>query len=149
MELLDALEKEFSIDADRRYVTGLSMGGYGTFDLLVRRPRDFAAAIPICGGADNSRAKDIAHVPMWIFHGSEDGAVPVARSRLIVEALKGAGGKPRYTEYQGAGHLIWSRAYAEPELVEWLFHCRRGRGDSGPDRDGGGGPGVPGRPKTT
>ena len=125
MELLDALEKEFSVDPDRRYVTGLSMGGFGTFDLLVRRPRDFAAAIAICGGAGQSRAKQIAHVPLWAFHGSDDPAVPVVRSRSAVEALKAAGADPKYTEYQGMGHNVWSRAYHEPELRNWLFRQRR------------------------
>lgn len=125
LELMDALQKEFSIDPDRVYVTGLSMGGYGTFDALVRRPNYWAAAVPLCGGADDSRAKDFAHVPIWIFHGSKDGAVPVDRSRSVVEALKKAGGRPKYTEYEGAGHGIWRRAYAEPELPKWLFDQRR------------------------
>jgi predicted peptidase len=121
MELLDALQKEFSIDPDRIYVTGLSMGGYGTFDLLVRRPNYFAAAVPLCGGADDSRAKDFAHVPIWIFHGAQDKAVPVVRSRSVVEALRKAGGQPRYTEYPDEGHAIWKRVYADPELARWLF----------------------------
>lgn len=125
MELLDALEKEFSIDPVRRYVTGLSMGGFGTFDLLVRRPDDFAAAIPICGGADESQAEKMAGVPMWVFHGDKDGAVPVVRSRSAVQSLKSAGGEPKYTEYEGMGHNVWSRAYHEPELRDWLFRQRR------------------------
>jgi len=125
MELFDALEKEFRIDPERRYVTGLSMGGFGTFDLLVRRPKDFAAAIPICGGADESQAEKMADVPMWVFHGDKDGAVPVVRSRSAVESLKAAGGEPKYTEYEGMGHNVWSRAYHEPELRDWLFHQRR------------------------
>jgi len=125
MELLDQLDKEFSIDPDRRYVTGLSMGGFGTFDLLVRRPDYFAAAVPICGGADDSKAAQIAHVAIWAFHGSADGAVPVVRSRSIIEALKKAGANPKYTEYEGAGHNVWSRAYLEPELPGWLFSQSR------------------------
>lgn len=127
MELLDALDKEYSIDPARRYATGLSMGGYGTFDLVVRRPDYFAAAVPICGGADNSRAKDIAHVPMWIFHGDQDSAVPVDRSRSIVAALKAAGASPRYTEYKGQGHFVWGPAYNEPALVDWLFAQKRAK----------------------
>lgn len=125
LEVLDALDKEFSIDPDRRYVTGLSMGGFGTFDALVRRPDYFAAGIPICGGADDSRAKEIAHVACWVFHGSADGAVPVVRSRTAVEALKKAGGKPKYTEYEGLGHFVWGKAYEEPELLDWLLSQRR------------------------
>ncbi|NLX96284.1 MAG: phospholipase [Rhodopirellula sp.] len=126
MEILDSLEKEFRIDPDRRYATGMSMGGFGVFDLLVRRPGHYAAAIVICGGADNSKAKEIAAVAYRVFHGADDGAVPVARSRSIVEALKQAGARVHYTEYEGAGHNVWSRAYQEPELVDWLFARKRG-----------------------
>ncbi len=125
MELLDALQQEFSIDPDRRYVTGLSMGGFGTLDLVVRRPKDFAAAVPICGGGDDARAAEIKHVAVWAFHGSNDPAVPVVRSRSFIEALRQAGAEPKYTEYAGAGHNVWSRAYREPELAHWLFQQRR------------------------
>jgi predicted peptidase len=125
LELLDSLEKEFSIDPARRYATGLSMGGYGTFDLLVRRPHQFAAAIAVCGGADDSKASQMAGTALWVFHGNKDGAVPVARSRSIVAALKQAGADVKYTEYDGAGHDVWSRAYLEPGLVEWLFSKSR------------------------
>lgn len=120
-ELLDALEREYNIDPQRRYVTGLSMGGYGTFDALVRRPNYWAAGVPICGGMDNSRARDIAHIPVWAFHGDEDAAVPVARSRTAVAELKAAGGNPKYTEYKGQGHQVWGLAYEEPQLVNWMF----------------------------
>jgi len=124
LELLPKLKLEFGIDSDRLYVTGLSMGGYGTWDLIARHPRLFAAAIPICGGADHETARRIAHVPVWAFHGDKDTVVKPERSRGIVEALKKAGGKPRYTEYPGVGHNSWDRAYAEPELMEWLFSKR-------------------------
>lgn len=120
-EICDGLDKEFNIDPERRYITGLSMGGYGTFDALIRRPNYWAAGVPICGGMDNARAKDIAHIPMWIFHGDKDTAVPVERSRTAVEALKAAGAEPKYTEYKDQGHFVWPMAYEEPELVEWLF----------------------------
>lgn len=120
-EILDSLEQEFNVDPQRRYITGLSMGGYGTFDALVRRPKYWAGAVPICGGLDNARAAEIAHIPLWIFHGDKDTAVPVERSRTAVAALQAAGGEPKYTEYQGQGHAVWGPAYEEPELVEWLF----------------------------
>ena len=126
-EILDTLEKEFNIDPDRRYVTGLSMGGYGTFDALVRRPEYWAAAVPICGGMDNNKADTIAHIPVWIFHGDKDSAVPVERSRTAVDALKKAGGQPKYTEFEGVGHFAWGPAYEEPELVDWLFAQKRKR----------------------
>jgi predicted peptidase len=77
--------------------------------------------VPICGGLDNARAHEIAHIPLWIFHGDQDAAVPVERSRTAARALKEAGGEPKYTEYKGQGHAVWGPAYEEPELVEWLF----------------------------
>ena len=124
-EILDSIEKEFNIDPNRRYVTGLSMGGYGTFDALVRRPNYWAAAVPICGGMDNAKADVISHIPIWIFHGDKDGAVPVERSRTAVAALKAAGGEPKYTEFEGVGHFAWGPAYEEPELVNWLLSQTR------------------------
>jgi predicted peptidase len=121
MELLDVLPKELPIDPKRIYVTGLSMGGYGTWDLLARRPELFAAAVPVCGGGDETSAASFAKVPQWIFHGDKDGVVKPERSRNMVEALKKAGGDPKYTEYPGVGHNAWDKAYADPALFEWLF----------------------------
>jgi predicted peptidase len=125
MGLLDSLQKEFRIDADRIYATGLSMGGFGTYDLTMRRPDQIAAAIPVCGGVDTSRAKQVAQIPFWIFHGGADSVVNVALSRSMVETLKGAGASPHYTEFPGVGHNCWSKAYLEPDLVEWLFSQSR------------------------
>lgn len=125
MQLLDSLAKQLPVDADRRYITGLSMGGYGTFDLCMRRPGDFAAGVPICGGADDSKAAEIAQIAFWVFHGGADSVVPVGRSQSIVAALKAAGANVRYTEYPGVGHNSWAKAYEEPELVEWLFAQKR------------------------
>jgi predicted peptidase len=121
LSLIAALQKEFRIDSGRIYVTGLSMGGYGTWDLVCRKPELFAAAIPICGGGDEKQAKKIARVPVWVFHGDKDGAVPVERSRNMIAALKAAKGKPRYTEYAGVGHDSWTRTYADPKVIAWLF----------------------------
>lgn len=125
LALLDELPKQYHLDPQRRYVTGMSMGGYGTLDLLVRRTDYWAAAVCVCGGGDDFRAAQIAGIPLWAFHGDRDTAVPVQRSRSLTAALKQAGGKPRYTEYPGASHFIWHKAYAEPELVEWLFAQKR------------------------
>jgi len=125
LELLDSLQKEFSIDTDRIYVTGLSMGGFGTYDLVMRRPNLIAAAIPVCGGGDTSHAKQVANISFWFFHGDADGVVPVVLSRLMAEALKEAGASPKYTEYPGVGHDAWRKAYLEPDLVEWLFSQSR------------------------
>ena len=121
LEALDALSKEFSIDPQRIYVTGLSMGGYGTLDAVSRRPNYFAAAVPTCGGGDEAQAKRVHHVPMWFFHGAKDTAVKPERSRNMVAALKAAGGKPKYTEYPNEGHGSWVPAYKDDEMVAWLF----------------------------
>ena len=97
------------------------MGGYGSWDALARWPELFAAAVPVCGGADIKTAEKIKDIPVWIFHGDKDNAVPVSRSRDMDAALKKAGGKPKYTEYPGVGHNSWDKAYADPEMMAWLF----------------------------
>lgn len=125
MQLLDELPQEFSFDARRIYLTGISMGGFGTWDLMVRRPNFFAAAIPVCGGADNSTAPQIKHIPVWTFHGEADNVVTVGRTRGMVEAMKAAGAAIQYTEYPGAGHNSWDKAYAEAGLFEWMLVQRR------------------------
>ena len=126
LQLIPAILRDFPIDARRVYVTGASMGGYGAWDLLARRPDWFAAAVPVCGGADLGTAPKVAAVPTWIFHGDRDEVVPVTRSRKMVDALRAAGGSPRYTEYRGAGHAIVAVAYAQTGLPTWLFSQRRG-----------------------
>ncbi len=126
MELLPALQKEFpSIDSRRLYLTGLSMGGFGTWDLLARRSEWFAAAAPICGGADLETANTVAPIPIWDFHGAQDGTVRPDRSRSMIAALWNLGSEPRYTEYPGVGHDAWTKAYAEPDLLPWLFAQKR------------------------
>ncbi|MCY2927796.1 MAG: alpha/beta hydrolase-fold protein, partial [Planctomycetota bacterium] len=96
-ELLPGVEKEFSVDPARRYIAGYSMGGFGVWDALCRRPDYFAAALPICGGADGNQAPAIAKIPVWAYHGAIDTVVPPARSRNIVAALTKAGGKPKHS----------------------------------------------------
>lgn len=119
--LLEKLQSELPVDKDRIYVTGLSMGGFATWDIIQRRPGIFAAAIPICGGGDAKLAGRIADIPVWAFHGSRDQVVMPERSRDMIEAMKAAGGAPRYTEYEGIGHNSWNRAYADADVLEWFF----------------------------
>ncbi|HEX3150678.1 MAG TPA: prolyl oligopeptidase family serine peptidase [Gemmataceae bacterium] len=119
--LIEKAMKELPIDAKRVYITGLSMGGYGTWDVLARRPDLFAAAAPVCGGADEATAATIKDIPIWVFHGAKDTAVKPARSRNMVAALEKAGGKPKYTEYPDVGHNSWDSAYRDPEFFKWLF----------------------------
>jgi len=125
LKVVDTVRKEFPIDDKRIYITGLSMGGYGTWDLIARHPKIFAAAIPVCGGADESTAPTIKDLPIWCFHGAADPTVPPQRSQNMIAALKAAGGQPKYTEYPGVGHNSWDKAYAEPDLPTWLFAQHR------------------------
>ena len=117
--------EEYAIDPDRVYLTGLSMGGYGTWSLAVDHPGMWAAIVPVCGVGDPRQAKSIAHLPCWCFHGSADATVPVLNSRDMIKALKKAGAKPRYTEYEGVGHNSWDRAYGDDALYRWLLQQRR------------------------
>ena len=125
--MLDRFVKGNAVDADRVYVMGLSMGGFGTWDFAQRYPDFVAAAVPICGGADNGTAKRIKHIPIWTFHGSADTAVWPVRTRTMVEALKKVKGNVRYTEYEKVGHNSWSRAFAEPDLLVWMFAQKRAK----------------------
>jgi predicted peptidase len=126
VEAMDALQKEFSIDTDRIYVTGTSYGGFGTWDLITRYPDKYAAAMPMAGGGDESKASLIAKLPIWNFHGAKDPVVPVDRSRRMIAAIEKTGGKPKYTEYPTAAHAdAWGKAFAEKDLLEWLFAQKR------------------------
>jgi predicted peptidase len=125
LELINRLEKNLPIDKNRIYVTGLSMGGEGTIDFLARDPSLFAAAIPLCGVADTSKAKSIKSIPIWVFHGKEDAINNVEYSRMMVAALKKAGGNPKYTEYKEEKHDCWTKAYSESALLPWLFSQTR------------------------
>ena len=123
--------RTYDIDEDRVYVTGISMGGYGTCAVSLARPERFAAAAVICGGMDRGglRVADVAarlaHIPHWLFHGDADTVIPVEHSRFYADALRSAGGDVRYTEYAGVQHNSWDRAYAEPELLPWMLAQRR------------------------
>ncbi|NCP84723.1 MAG: prolyl oligopeptidase family serine peptidase [Bacteroidetes bacterium] len=125
MNLVDSLIQDLPIDLNRIYITGLSMGGFGTWDYVVRKPDLFAAAIPICGGADESTLKKIANVPLWVFHGSLDNIVLPIRSRNAVNELKKNGSNVLYTEYPDASHNCWTRTYKNKSVYEWLFKQRR------------------------
>ncbi|MFZ1751528.1 MAG: prolyl oligopeptidase family serine peptidase [Saprospiraceae bacterium] len=121
IQLLDKLLHDPSIDKSRIYVGGLSMGGFGALDLLSRRPELFAAAVPICGGADLNKVSKYKDVPLWIFHGAKDMVVPVDLSRDLIKALRELGSNPKYTEYPEGGHGVWNDAIRDPELLPWLF----------------------------
>lgn len=142
---LAAASKEFKGDAKRTYLTGLSMGGFGSWSIAARYPGKFAAVVPICGGITapehfrqqhpelvknlyddepasySEVARKLGRTPVWIFHGGDDPVVSVEGSRKMNEAIRAAGGDVRYTEYPGVGHNSWDKAYAEPELMTWLL----------------------------
>lgn len=121
-EIVDDLQSQYSgIDSTRRYVTGISMGGYGAWEAIERWPTYFAAAIPMAGAGDPSKAADIAQVPIWDFHGAKDTVAPVSGSRDMIAALRAAGGEPRYTEYPMLTHGVWQTAFSMPSLFTWLF----------------------------
>ncbi|WP_305982148.1 prolyl oligopeptidase family serine peptidase [Roseivirga thermotolerans] len=122
LSLVDSLSRVAHIDKDRMYVMGLSMGGMGTFELVSRRPKTFAAAAPICGGGHPKSARKYAKkVPFWIFHGLKDDVVPPHFSKEMASAIEEKGGRVKLTLYPNANHNSWDPAFAEPELLPWLF----------------------------
>jgi len=123
--LIDNLKKTLRIDTTRIYITGLSMGGFGTYDAIMRYPKLFTAAVPVCGGGDVSKASSIAHIPIWIFHGAEDPSVSPVYSLEMLQALTKAGGHPGFTQYPEVGHFSWLGAYSDPLMIEWLFRQRK------------------------
>ena len=125
VELIAHIESEYSIDTDRRYIGGLSMGGFATWDLIVRHTELFAAAVPICGGADPAMAEKLRDFPIYTSHGDADNVVPVDGTREMVEALRAAGNtKVIYDELPGAGHVIWHTVTQNPDVINWLFEQR-------------------------
>ncbi|MCS7047499.1 MAG: prolyl oligopeptidase family serine peptidase, partial [Gemmataceae bacterium] len=121
LAILAEVQKEYKIDDKRLYLTGLSMGGFGTWSLAAAYPDKWAAIAPICGGGDPATADKIKHIPCWCFHGDQDKAVHVKLSREMIDALKKAGGNPRYTEFPYVGHNSWDPAYATAELYAWFL----------------------------
>lgn len=124
--LLDKIERDYNVDKKRIYVTGLSMGGYGTFALAARQPDRFAAAVPICGGGELFAAWRLTKLPMWVFHGEADNVVPVEESKRLVRMIQDGGGKRvKLTLYPGVGHNSWDKAYADEAMWKWLFEQQR------------------------
>ena len=119
--LIHKLIKTLPIDSNRIYITGLSMGGYGTYDAIERHPNLFAAAVPVCGGGDTSKVSSIIHLPIWIVHGAEDPAVSPQYSLDMLNALTKAGAHPGFTQYPEVGHFSWLGAYSDALIMEWLF----------------------------
>jgi len=125
LKIISEIKSRYPVDDSRIYITGLSQGGCGTYDILIRNPKMFAAAAPICGWTDTSKAYIIKDIPIWIFHGDSDNIVLPKHSRDMAVALKNAGGNPKYTEYHNVNHGSWINAYKEPDFLEWMFSQRK------------------------
>jgi len=121
MKLLERLISELPIDPDRIYICGLSMGGFGTWDLICRFPHRFAAALPICGGGDPGQATKIAHLPIWTFHGELDRTVPPDLTRNMVKALQQENANVRYSELKNTYHNSWAPAFSDHQVWSWMF----------------------------
>lgn len=136
-KLLDEIEAKYRVDRDRIYLTGLSMGGYGTFAWGGEEPERFAALLPICGGGDLIEGRRIGQsgVPIWIFHGTDDHVVPVEESNAMYERIRDARGgegaeNVQLTLFEGVDHLSWPYVYADEAVWKWMFEQRR-MGDEG------------------
>ncbi|KAI4223457.1 MAG: hypothetical protein LQ349_007429 [Xanthoria aureola] len=125
--LLDHIVQSYRVDIDRIHVTGFSMGGYGTWDLALSTPQRFATLMPICGGGDTVRAKNIKHVPQWVHHGERDDIIPISASEKMVEALlrEVDAREVRFSRYPEAAHDSWTRAYGDVEVWRWMLGRRR------------------------
>ena len=123
--LLDDIQKRYDVDAERVYLTGLSMGGYGTWTLASTYPERFAAIVPICGGGKRFFGWRLKNLPVWAFHGGKDSVVPLSESEEMVQAVKRGGGNAKLTIYPEANHDSWTKTYDNPELYRWLLRHRR------------------------
>jgi predicted peptidase len=125
LDILGAVQKDFSIDPDRIYLAGQSMGGLGVWALLQAQPDRWAAALVLCAFDNFTNLKGIARVPLWVFQGDADMTVPVDLVRQMVKDLKKSGAQPRYSEYHNVGHEVWLKAFAEPDLIPWFAAQKR------------------------
>jgi predicted peptidase len=119
--LIDKIISSYNINKNRLYLMGLSMGGFGVWDLISRYPDKFAAAVPICGGGDEEQAEKLVNIPIWAFHGKLDKVVLPSRSVNMINAVKNAGGNPKLTMYPDVAHGSWHNTFDEPELFPWVF----------------------------
>jgi predicted peptidase len=121
VKLLEEISAKYKVDKKRVYLAGLSMGGYGSWRLAADHPELFAAVVPVCGGGDPKDAEKLKDLPIWVWHGSEDTAVPLRRSQEMVDAIKAAGStKIRFTTLEHVGHNSWEAAFFSPDLYQWL-----------------------------
>ena len=124
-ELLDSIEEKYQVDKARIYLTGLSMGGGGAWQLAAHQPDRFAAVVPICGYTDTRDAVKLKSTAIWAIHGDIDGSVPYSETEQMVDALRSAGADVKFTIFHGGGHDTWTSTYATPEFYEWLLRHRK------------------------
>jgi len=120
--LLDEIIARYSVDKSRIYITGLSMGGFATWDMIMKYPDIFAAAVPVCGVGYPFRLERIKQLPVWVFHGQKDDVVPIEYSQRMVDALKKTGSDVKFTIYPEANHDSWTETYNNPEVYKWLLN---------------------------
>lgn len=132
LRCVEETSRTYHLDPDRIYLTGLSLGGHGAWFIASRMPESFAAIVPVCGFGDPKEVVTLKRMPCWCFHGTADEAVPVQRSRDLIEAVRKAGGDPKFTEFEGAPHNVWDRVYGDAEMWKWLLAQRRGSGSHEP-----------------
>lgn len=125
LDLVDAFVANYPIDEGRLYIAGLSMGGMATYDAVIRHPKKFAAAVPICGAVNNDRLTAEIKTPFRIFHGDADPVIPLKFSRVAYWRLKEAGVEVEYKEYPGVGHNSWDPAVTEEDFLPWMFSKKR------------------------
>ncbi len=125
INLIDEIIIKYKIDKERIYLTGLSMGGYGTWNLASLYPDKFAAIAPVCGGGDTRKAYKLKSIPTWVFHGAKDMVVPISESETMVEALQKIGGDVKFTVYPEADHDSWTETYDNPELFKWFLRQKK------------------------
>ncbi|MCG8433875.1 MAG: prolyl oligopeptidase family serine peptidase, partial [Gammaproteobacteria bacterium] len=123
--LVNHVSRQLRVDSSRFYVSGLSMGGFGTWRYVASYPDEVAAAVPICGGGNTAWAKLLTDVPIWCFHGAKDNVVPLKHSQEMIDAIRAAGGQPKLTIYPEAGHDSWSKTYTNEEVYEWMLSHHR------------------------
>ena len=125
MAVVDYLKDSHNIDTHRIYLTGYSMGGYGTWRTASLYPQQFAAIVPICGGGETEWATSLTGIPVWAFHGQRDESVPVAETTKMIDAIQLAGGTPKLTVYPDGKHYVWDDVYQDAEVLEWLWKQRQ------------------------
>lgn len=122
---IERMAREYRIDPNRVYLTGLSQGAFGVWSVALRHPERYAAIIAVCGGGESRYAAALKNLPVWAFHGDQDKVVAIQRSQEMIDAIKAAGGNPRFTVYPGVGHDSWTATFANPAVYDWLLAQRR------------------------